>query len=254
LEDKKTLTPAMATLAIVGVVVIADIALSAVVPLLGFASTRSASGLIHALLLGGVVAPLACLLTSRLRPPALKPLGAPTEAGQHVMTDPLTGLLNRRGITMALLDAMAQAQRYGHPLTVAMADVDGLARINETQDRRAGDKALALTAGILAEALRMPDKVGRYDGEAFLVILPHTALAPGRKIAERMRAAVEAWDYDLNGRPAKLTVSVGISEFSKGEDLEQLLSRLDKALSRAKTDGRNRVVAQKPTADRTEKA
>jgi diguanylate cyclase (GGDEF)-like protein len=165
------------------------------------------------------------------------------------VTDSLTRINNRRGITMQLLDVMAQAQRYGQPLSVAFADIDYFKRINDTYGHEAGDNALALTASILSETLRMPDKVGRYGGEEFLIILPHTALAAAQKIAERARAAVEKWTFDDGkGGELKLTISLGVTQFRKGEDLEQLLSRADKALYQAKADGRNRVAAKKAPA------
>jgi len=161
------------------------------------------------------------------------------------ITDALTRLMNRRGITVSLLDAMAQAERYGHPLAVAMADIDRFKEINDAHGHDAGDKVLTEVASLLSDALRMPDKVGRYGGEEFLVVLPHTSLAQGRKIAERMRAAVNNWKFELDGKPVKRTISLGLTQFRKGEDLEQLLSRADQALYEAKNAGRNRVAVRK---------
>jgi diguanylate cyclase (GGDEF)-like protein len=171
------------------------------------------------------------------------------DLSQLAVTDSLTHIMNRRGITNHLLDLMAHAERYGHPLSVAMADIDHFKRVNDTYGHEVGDSALALTASVLSETLRMPDKVGRYGGEEFLVILPHTSLAQAQKICERMREAVERWSFD-NGRneELKLTISFGVTQFRKSEDLEQLLSRADKALYEAKAAGRNRVVTKKASA------
>ena len=172
-------------------------------------------------------------------------LGA--ELTQLAITDSLTRIMNRRGITVSLLDAMAQAERYDTPLSVAMGDVDHFKRVNDTHGHEAGDKVLAQIASVLSEALRMPDKVGRYGGEEFLVVFPHTTLGQARKIAERMRGEVQKTEIDLGlgTTKVKATISLGVTQFRKGEDLEQLLSRADAALYKAKTDGRNLVVAQK---------
>jgi diguanylate cyclase (GGDEF)-like protein len=245
-NQKAAPVPAKAMMVIVAAAFVADVALGVALPALPLAPF--ALVLMHALLLAAILALTVNAVLKTYRQAEERHAEAPADPGPAAMTDALTRIMNRRAITMSLLDAMAQAQRYGHPLTVGIADIDLFKRVNERDGRDAGDRALTLIAAILSEALRMPDKVGRYGGEEFLVILPHTPLAQGRKIAERMRAAVEAWNFDLNGRPAKLTVSLGVTQYRKGEDLEQLLSRVDKALIQAKTEGRNRVAAHKPVA------
>jgi diguanylate cyclase (GGDEF)-like protein len=166
---------------------------------------------------------------------------------QLAITDPLTRIMNRRGITVSLLDAMAQAERYNTPLSVAMGDVDHFKRINDRHGHEAGDRVLTQIASTLSEALRMPDKVGRYGGEEFLVIFPHTTLTQARKIAERMRGEVQKSDIDLGDGHVGITISLGVTQFQKGEDLEQLLSRADAALYQAKSGGRNLVAVQKAT-------
>jgi diguanylate cyclase (GGDEF)-like protein len=161
------------------------------------------------------------------------------------VTDPLTHVMNRRGITMGVLEAMAQAERYNTPLSVAMVDVDRLQRVNDQFGRSAGDKALADIAGVLADTLRMPDKVGRYGGEEFLLVLPHTGLTQARKIAERIHGGVGNAKLSANGKRVSLTVSIGVTQYTKGKDLEHLLSRANAAVMEAKRDGGNRVVAKK---------
>lgn len=164
---------------------------------------------------------------------------------QLAITDSLTRIMNRRGITVSLLDAMAQAERYNTPLSVAMGDVDHFKRINDRHGHEAGDKVLTQIASVLSDALRMPDKVGRYGGEEFLVVFPHTTLTQARKIAERMRGEVQRSAVDLGGSQTEVTISLGVTQFQKGEDLQQLLSRVDKALYQAKSSGRNLVAVQK---------
>lgn len=173
----------------------------------------------------------------------LRGAGDDEDLSRLTITDALTHIMNRRGITVGLLDAMAQAERYRTPLTVAMADIDLLKEINASYGRGTGDSVLKDVAGILADALRMPDKVGRYGGEEFLIVLPHTSLVQGKKIVERIRASVSKWDFNAGSKKIRLTISIGVTSFKSGEDLEQLMSHADKALQEAKQGGRNRVVA-----------
>lgn len=161
------------------------------------------------------------------------------------VTDPLTQVMNRRGITMGVLEAMAQAERYNTPLSVAMVDVDHFQRVNDEFGNAAGDKILADVAGVLADCLRMPDKVGRYGGEEFMLVLPHTPLTQAKKIAERVRASVAGAKLSVNGRRTALTVSVGVTQYAKGADLELLLSRANAAVEEAKREDGNRVIAKK---------
>lgn len=162
--------------------------------------------------------------------------------------DALTHIPNQRGITASLLDAMAYANRYNHPLTVALVDLDLLSTINSEMGRRAGDKALQTVAAVFADTLRMPDRAGRYGDEEFLAILPNTTIKNAVKIAERIRDEVENARVLDGGKTVLVTVSIGVCQFRKGEDLQRFLSRVNKALTQAKSSGRNRVVTDRPAA------
>lgn len=197
--------------------------------------TLLATALAHAL----VLAPL-----SHLKAPSAQSL--PPRGMEPTTVDALTRIPNRRGITTSLLDAMAYANRYGHPLSVAMVDLDMLSDINAGTGRRAGDKALQAVASVFTDALRMPDRAGRYTGEEFIVILPNTLIKNAARIAERLRAGVENVEVISNGRKVPVTVSIGVAQFRKGEDLERFLSRVDKAVTVAKSSGRNRVATDRP--------
>lgn len=191
-----------------------------------------------ALAFGLVVRPLARSYEANLR--------ARARSAAPSTVDTLTRIPNRRGITASLLDAMAYAGRYGHPLSVALVDVDLLRELNREAGRKAGDKALQAVAAVFADTLRMPDRAGRYGDEEFLVILPNTSLKNAAKIAERIREGVESAEASVGGKKLPVTVSIGASQFRKGEDLERFLSRVDKALDQAKSGGRNRVVTDRP--------
>jgi diguanylate cyclase len=189
--------------------------------------------LVHALILVPLARDYEAILQA-------KPRAAPPST-----LDTLTRVPNRRGITSSLLDAMAYANRYSHPLSVALVDLDTLSDINERLGRRAGDKALQTVAGVFTDTLRMPDRAGRYGDEEFLVIMPNTTLKNAAKIAERIRDGVEGADCSVGGKKIPVTVSIGASQFRKGEDLERFFSRVDKAVAQAKASGRNRVVTDK---------
>ena len=173
----------------------------AVLASLGHSTDDLGVMLLDATLLAVIVAPpIYWLVLMPLRREYEKRLAAESAAenlSKLAITDALTRIMNRRGITVALLDAMAQSERYSAPLCVAMADIDHFKPINDTYGHPAGDRVLTEIAGIFSDTLRMPDKVGRYGGEEFLIILPHTTLAGGRKIAERLRVAVSRWQFGI---------------------------------------------------------
>lgn len=248
-SQNETASAAKAMLAIVAIVFVAELALMGVLAQLGYSTDDLGVMLLDATVLAVVVAPpIYWLVLIPLRREYEKRLAAESAAenlSKLAITDTLTHIMNRRGITVALLDAMAQSERYSAPLCVAMADIDHFKPVNDTYGHKAGDQVLAEIAGILSDTLRMPDKVGRYGGEEFLIILPHTTLAGGRKIAERLRTAVNRWQFEINGKKIRLTVSLGVTQVRKGEDLEQLLARVDRALYSAKHGGRNLVVVRK---------
>lgn len=216
---------------------------------LGLLQMSMSAALISAAALAIIIAPpIYWLVATPIRREYEKRLqaeGRAAELGELAITDALTRTRNRRGITIAALEAMAHAERYSHPLSVAMVDIDHFKEVNDTYGHKAGDRVLEGVAAILVEYLRMPDKVGRYGGEEFLLVFPETGLDQTNKIAERIRAAVSNAEFDAGERKIKLTISIGATLFERGEDLEQLLSRADQALYRAKQSGRNLVVATK---------
>jgi diguanylate cyclase (GGDEF)-like protein len=244
-----TVAAAKSVAAIVAIVFVAELVLMGVLAQLGYSTGELNLMLLDAGILAVVVAlPIYWLVLIPVRREYEKRLAAESRAenlGRLAITDPLTRIMNRRGITVALLDAMAQSERYNTPLCVALADLDRFKPVNDTYGHKAGDQVLTEIAGILSDALRMPDKVGRYGGEEFLILLPHTTLVGGRKIAERLRAAVDRWEFKVDSKKVRLTISIGLTQFRKGEDLEQMLARVDKALYAAKHGGRNLVVARK---------
>ena len=157
------------------------------------------------------------------------------------LTDALTGVGNRRRFEQALEAEINRARRGEGPLSVVMADVDHFKRVNDDHGHGVGDKVLADLGELLKLQTRSTDVVSRFGGEEFIVLLPHTGLAQATQKAEKFRTALEARVMEALGRP--VTASFGVAELADGEDRETFLARIDAALYRAKSEGRNRVVA-----------
>lgn len=162
------------------------------------------------------------------------------------ITDPLTGLLNRRYLQDRLDEELSRSERHARVMVLLMLDLDGFKQYNDTQGHLAGDKALKLIAESLLRSVRSMDIVSRYGGDEFMVILPETDLASAVLIAERIRSDVARCELPprpgSGAAPVTLTASIGIAGFpDHGETAETLLERVDQALYRAKTQGRNRT-------------
>lgn len=181
-----------------------------------------------------------------MKPARKLPAMAPAAMAAPTITDPLTGLLDRRAITVSLLDAMSQSTRYRTPMCLAMADVDRFQAFNDKFGDQTGDRLLADIAGVLSNELRMPDKAARFASDQFMFLFPHTKLAQARKIADRFRLAVQRARLSADGESLKATMSFGVVEVHPGEDLEQLLGRADRTLQAAKAAGRNQVAVDSP--------
>ena len=156
--------------------------------------------------------------------------------------DSLTGSFNRR--TLDQLAARECKVAGNHkPLSVLFMDLDWFKRINDTHGHPCGDECLRKVAATLRAELRPQDVFGRYGGEEFLVLLPGQDAASARLVGERLREAVEAAVVDWQGEALRFTISIGMAVLREGDDPGKLLARADKALYRAKREGRNRVCA-----------
>ena len=163
------------------------------------------------------------------------------EQRQKALIDPLTGLPNRAAWTERLEHEVTQWQRHGNSLLLAMLDLDHFKRINDNYGHLAGDRVLKIIATVLRKRLRGSDFIARFGGEEFVLLVPDTPLASGAKLAEGLRAAIEACPFHFKGEPVTITVSVGMTAFKAGEHSDLVLKRADQALYRAKSAGRNRV-------------
>lgn len=157
-------------------------------------------------------------------------------------TDSLTGIMNRYRIEHLVQVSLANAKRYGHAFSLILFDIDHFKRVNDTYGHEEGDRILKTLVNSVESCLREGDQLGRWGGEEFLVLVPGTGLGGVVELAERMRARVEATDFDLHD---PVTVSLGVTEWFPGDSFKTLLVRADGAMYQAKEDGRNRVVAAK---------
>ncbi len=169
----------------------------------------------------------------------------------QAVTDALTGLHNRRHMQTALADEGRRAQRYGHPLSVIMLDVDGFKSYNDAYGHVQGDALLRMLAGVLQASVRGVDSVGRFGGEEFVVVLPETPAEEAYRAAERLRLAVACASFpghaDAPDAAVCKTISLGTATFpDTTEDVQALVMLADSALYRAKRGGRNQTVQAAP--------
>jgi diguanylate cyclase (GGDEF)-like protein len=160
------------------------------------------------------------------------------------LTDPLTGLFNRRGLVEAARElAEKHARKAGKPVAMLAFDLDYFKSINDRFGHALGDDVIKLFAATANSSLRLTDFVVRLGGEEFVAIMPGT-LEDGLVVGERIRAAFEAAGRTVSGRYIGATVSVGVASHESAANIDALLARADAALYAAKANGRNRVEAE----------
>ena len=164
------------------------------------------------------------------------------------VTDPLTGVANRRGLLERAEGMESQARRMGMPLCVVMVDIDHFKAVNDQHGHQVGDRLLAAVARALRDNIRKEDALGRVGGEEFAVVLFNATLAEGLNTAEHLRRQVGVVQVpDDKLRPMSCTVSLGVAaQATTDELLSRTLARADQALYRAKAQGRNRVCGAPP--------
>ena len=160
-------------------------------------------------------------------------------------TDPLTGLCNLRSFWEDLDRELARARRYNRQCTLAMLDIDWFKQFNDRHGHLQGDEVLKKAAEMLSEHIRTSDIAARYGGEEFIVIMPETGKELALLVGEKLRRAFAEFPFPLEeSQPGgSLTISIGIATFPlDADDSRTLVDMADKALYRAKEEGRNRVV------------
>lgn len=206
-----------------------------------------------ALLLAGLAAWLA-LYQSRLK----RALGEEARTSQGLRealerqkdTDDLTGLPNRRFFLAQLERELRRRQRYPHPLSLMVLDLDHFRALNASRGHGAGDAALKACADVLQGCLRAQDFAGRVGSEEFAVLLPETGADLARPVAERMRARMAQASIQVpGGLPAHVSLSIGLAQARDGDDVNALSRRADQALRAAQAAGHDRVACHDDLPD-----
>jgi diguanylate cyclase (GGDEF)-like protein len=167
---------------------------------------------------------------------------ANTRLAELSITDPLTGLANRRKLAETLDEELLRARRTRAPLSLSMVDIDHFKWYNDQHGHQAGDRCLQRVATELRHAARDSDLVARYGGEEFAVIMPATARAAARETAERLRIAIsDLAEPVTDNRVVTASVGVATLDDAESQSTERLLGWADQALYDAKRNGRNRV-------------
>ncbi len=173
------------------------------------------------------------------------------------LSDPLTGLANRRFLQEILLRELRRAQRSNQPVSLVIVDIDHFKAVNDTYGHNAGDEMLEQLAGIMLSGVRATDFVVRYGGEEFVILLPETRVTDAQQVAEKLRKTIGDTVMESTSKPGLTfgcTVSAGVSTYPMDAGSgEALILKADKALYYAKQHGRNQVVtvaeAEAPPSD-----
>ncbi len=163
------------------------------------------------------------------------------------ITDGLTKLHNHRYFQDELARAFEESQRYQRPLSLAMIDIDFFKKFNDTYGHAVGDDVLKRAAELYRSSVRSTDLVARYGGEEFAVMMPETALDDGISFAEKIRQMIETTPLETQQGALNVTVSLGVASVphSRIRSAKELIVAADKALYRAKRNGRNQVQAER---------
>jgi diguanylate cyclase (GGDEF)-like protein len=167
-----------------------------------------------------------------------------TKLQRLATTDELTGIANRRRFFELARAELGDARRRSRPLALLLLDIDHFKVINDTYGHAAGDETLKMTASICERDLRERDVLARIGGEELAIILPETDLEVATDVAERLRLRIADARVSFSDREIRFTVSIGVTERNDlDRSVHSILLRADKALYKAKRDGRNRVAS-----------
>ncbi|AHK78513.1 hypothetical protein M911_04160 [Ectothiorhodospira haloalkaliphila] len=161
-----------------------------------------------------------------------------TELHRQAFEDTLTAIPNRRHFESVLEKELQRAERYGHPFSVMLLDVDHFKSLNDRFGHEVGDEVLYALAQRLDQCRRASDTLARWGGEEFIALLPEILLDQAIQAAEGMRRRIEDEPFKTVGR---VTISLGVAQFFPGETMRDLIRRADQALYQAKSQGRNQV-------------
>lgn len=166
------------------------------------------------------------------------------EINRRARTDALTGLANRQQFEERLTRIVVETKRFGGSCVLVVLDIDRFKHVNDTFGHQSGDQILQQVATTLQKEVRTVDLLARYGGEEMAFLLPQTDLAGGCQLAERLRQAVSAHAFVVQGREVPITISLGVAAYPAGaRDRDDLFAAADRALYEAKRGGRNKVMS-----------
>lgn len=162
---------------------------------------------------------------------------------QQSQTDPLTGLLNRRGFSERFIQLQQQLQERNEPLSLALLDVDHFKQVNDRHGHDVGDRVLQKISGVLQNRLRKQDIAARWGGEEFILLLPNTDARSAQSVCEALRQAIAELTIEVQDAPLKVTVTFGVAAHNDADiTLGELYKHADDALYQGKASGRDQVV------------
>jgi diguanylate cyclase len=159
-----------------------------------------------------------------------------------IHADPMTGALNRRGLSAAFSRESARADRHGATLCLAMIDLDNFKGVNDTYGHQVGDNVLLHLVNLAHETLRPSDVIARYGGEEFVILLPSTGLGSGGETIRRLQRNLAKSPYQHHGQPVLITFSAGVALRKQNETEVDLIERADESMYRAKNALKNCVM------------
>lgn len=153
--------------------------------------------------------------------------------------DVLTGAYNRRKFEHYVGISIEHREAFHCPFSIIMYDIDFFKRINDNYGHKTGDRILQQLTAVVKSLLSNEDKIFRWGGEEFIILLPERSLEAASEVAENLRKAIAQNDFQIESD--SITVSMGVGEYCSGNNIDQLVSHVDDALLKAKSNGRNRV-------------
>lgn len=165
------------------------------------------------------------------------------------VTDALTGLPNREAYNERGFHEWNRWQRYGHPLTIVVCDIDHFKKINDTYGHQAGDRVLQVLSKAISQRLREVDFMARYGGEEFIILLPETPQAQGFEVMDKIRSVIASTPFRFKQVPVQVTFSMGVVGLKEGDTLESAFALADELLYKAKEAGRNCCKQDERSAD-----
>ncbi len=168
------------------------------------------------------------------------------QVSEQVQNDYLTGTLNRRGLKEAFDRELAIAERENTPTSIALLDIDNFKDLNDNFGHQVGDRVLTHLATLIKDTVRPGDRVSRYGGEEFLILLPNADIDQAMAVLTRLQRALTKHFFLNDEAPLLITFSTGVTRHLPGETQDAVINRADQALYQAKRSGKNRVVALLP--------